>query len=122
MKKEKQLTAVQWLVNQLETGFNYNILEEDGYKKQRKIIFQEALELEHAQHQLLKMKNYSESNTLLQAQLLINRFKDNANIDYENAVDCAIIYLDSLLESNYLSYPEDRLYWRSVKKGCEKLR
>lgn len=73
MKKEEQLTAVEWLVNQLETGFNYNILEEDGYKKQRKIIFKEALELEHAQHQLLKMK--SKSKPKMKANL-INTWKE----------------------------------------------
>jgi hypothetical protein len=45
--KEKELTAVEWLHEQFKAGFNYNI--EEGYEKQRDVLFEQAKAMEKEQ-------------------------------------------------------------------------
>jgi CRISPR/Cas system-associated protein Cas5 (RAMP superfamily) len=67
-----------------------------------------------------------EDNTRLQAQFLVNRFyevqTDGENMDYDSAVECAKIAVDTIIESQCLHYPEDRLYWKSVMKELDFLK
>ena len=42
MNTEKQLTAVEWLYDQIKNGFNYNRLEVNGYENQRDRLFEQA--------------------------------------------------------------------------------
>lgn len=66
------------------------------------------------------------SKTLLEAQLLVNRFYEvqtnGENMDYDNAVECAEIAVDTIIKSECLHYPEDRLFWKSVMKELEGLK
>jgi hypothetical protein len=63
--------------------------------------------------------------TLQQAQLLVNRFYEvqtnGNNMDYDSALECAKIAVDTIIESDCLHYPEDRLYWKSVRKELDLL-
>jgi ubiquitin len=47
LDKSKKQTAVEWLHEQFKAGFNYNI--EEGYEKQRDVLFEQALEMEKEQ-------------------------------------------------------------------------
>jgi hypothetical protein len=66
------------------------------------------------------------SKTLLEAQLLVNRFYEvqtnGENMDYDTAVECAKIAVDTIIKSECLHYPEDRLFWKSVMKELESLK
>jgi len=61
--------------------------------------------------------------TLQEAQLLVNRFYEvqtnGNNMEYDSAVECAKIAVDTIIESDCLHMPEDRLYWKSVKKELD---
>jgi hypothetical protein len=66
------------------------------------------------------------SKTLLEAQLLVNRFYEvetnGEKMDYDTAVECAEIAVDTIIKSECLHYPEDRLFWKSVLKELESLK
>ena len=65
MKTEKQFTAVEW--------FNHELIERqngNGDSRSRDEIFEEAKEIEHAQHQLLKMQ--SEKSQKKENQFVLN--------------------------------------------------
>jgi len=66
------------------------------------------------------------SKTLLEAQLLVNRFYEvqtnSENMDYDTAVECAEIAVDTIIKSECLHYPEDRLFWKSVMKELGSLK
>jgi hypothetical protein len=102
---EKQLTAVEWLHEQFKAGFNYNI--EEGYEKQRDLLFEQAKEIEHAQHQLLKTQTHLA--TKKEAQRLVSKY----------GTEIAPEVVNEIINCECLHYPEDRLYWKSVKKELE---
>ena len=64
--------------------------------------------------------------TLQEAQFLVNRFyevqTDGKNMDYDSAVECAKIAVDTIIQSDCLHYPEDRLFWKSVMKELDGLK
>jgi hypothetical protein len=64
--------------------------------------------------------------TLQEAQFLVNRFyevqTDGKNMDYDSAVECAKIAVDTIIKSDCLHYPEDRLFWKSVMKELDGLK
>jgi len=64
--------------------------------------------------------------TLQEAQFLVNRFyevqTDGKNMDYDSAVECAKIAVDTIIKSDCLHYPEDRLFWKSVIKELDGLK
>jgi hypothetical protein len=64
--------------------------------------------------------------TLQEAQFLVNRFyevqTDGKNMDYDSAVECAKIAVDTIIQSDCLHYPEDRLFWKSVIKELDGLK
>lgn len=70
-------------------------------------------------------KDQKEMTFQLEAQLLINRFyeleTDGKKMDYDTAVECAKITAETIIESGGLYLPEDRLYWKCVKKQCDLL-
>jgi hypothetical protein len=61
--------------------------------------------------------------TLQEAQLLVNRFYEvqtnGNNMEYDSALECAKIAVDTIIESDCLHMPEDRLYWKSVRKELD---
>jgi hypothetical protein len=63
--------------------------------------------------------------TLQEAQFLVNRFYEvqtnGENMDYDSAVECAKIAVDTIIKSDCLHMPEDRLYYKSVRKELEGL-
>jgi len=64
--------------------------------------------------------------TLQEAQFLVNRFyevqTDGKNMDYDSSVECAKIAVDTIIKSDCLHYPEDRLFWKSVMKELDGLK
>ena len=64
--------------------------------------------------------------TLQEAQFLVNQFyevqTDGKNMDYDSAVECAKIAVDTIIQSDCLHYPEDRLFWKSVMKELDGLK
>lgn len=66
------------------------------------------------------------SKTLLEAQLLVNRFYEvqinGENMDYDSALECAKIAVDTIIRSECLHMPEDRLFWKSVNKELDFLK
>jgi hypothetical protein len=44
------------------------------------------------------------------------------NMDYDSAVECAKIAVDTIIKSQCLHYPEDRLFWKSVLKELDFLK
>jgi len=64
--------------------------------------------------------------TLQEAQFLVNRFyevqTDGKNMDYDSAVECAKIAVDTIIQSDCLHLPEDRLFWKSVMKELDGLK
>jgi hypothetical protein len=56
-----------------------------------------------------------------EAEQLINRLTAFLN-DYENARLTAMITVETFIESGHLRLPEDRLYWKMVKKELENLK
>jgi hypothetical protein len=139
---EKQLTAVEWLHEQFKAGFNYNI--EEGYEKRRDELFEEAKEIEHAQLQMLKTQTHPVTKN--EALAILEKFSkvqdaldfstDQSIIDKCNkhneelgevgkryydllAIESAKIAVDLIINCECLHYPEDRLYWKSVKKELE---
>ena len=142
MKTEKQLTAVEWLHEQFKAGFNYNI--EEGYEKRRDELFEEAKEIEHAQLQWLKTQTHSVTKN--EALAILEKFSkvqdaidfstDQSIIDKCNkhneelgevgkryydllAIESAKIAVDLIILTGNFDFPEDRLYWKSVKKELE---
>ncbi len=101
---EKQLTAVEWLHEQFKAGFNYNI--EEGYEKRRDELFEEAKEIEHAQLQMLKTQTHQ--STKKEAQRLVSKYGKIAPEVVNEIINCECLH-----------YPEDRLFWKSVKKELE---
>ena len=65
MEKEN-LTAVEWLYDQIKNGFNYNRLEVNGYENQRDRIFKQAKEMEKEQ------RGYNESDMRSYASYILN--------------------------------------------------
>jgi len=67
-----------------------------------------------------------ELTTLQEAQFLVNRFYEvqtnGENMDYDSAVECAKIAVDTIIRSECLHYPEDRLFWKSVMKELDFLK
>ena len=65
------------------------------------------------------------TSTLQEAQFLVNRFYEvqtnGENMDYDSAVECAKIAVDTIIKSDCLHMPEDRLYYKSVRKELEGL-
>jgi hypothetical protein len=66
------------------------------------------------------------SKTLLEAQLLVNRFYEvqinGENMDYDSALECAKIAVDTIIRSECLHMTEDRLFWKSVNKELDFLK
>jgi len=64
--------------------------------------------------------------TLQEAQFLVNRFyevqTDGEYMDYDSAVECAKIAVDTIIQSDCLHYPEDRLFWKSLMKELDGLK
>jgi hypothetical protein len=60
-----------------------------------------------------------------EAHLLINRFYEvetnGVKMDYDTAVECAKIAVEEIILSGHLHLPEDRLYWKMVRKECDML-
>ena len=73
----------------------------------------------------MKTEEQKEMTFELEAQLLINRFYEletnGKKMDYDTAVECAKITAETIIKSGQLHFPEDRLYWKCVKKQCDLL-
>ena len=134
---EKQLTAVEWLMDELQKNGS-------GAVKTFGDLFEEAKEIEHAQLQMLKTQTHpvtkKEALAILEkfrkVQDAINFSTDQSIIDKCNkhneelgevgkryydllAIESAKIAVDLIILTGNFDFPEDRLYWKSVKKALE---
>jgi hypothetical protein len=53
-----------------------------------------------------------------QAKELVDKFNFNCR-ECDNAILSAQVAVDTIIESDCLHYPEDRLYWKSVRKELD---
>jgi len=58
--------------------------------------------------------------TKKQAKELVDKFNFNCR-ECDNAILSAQVAVDTIIESDCLHMPEDRLYWKSVRKELELL-
>jgi hypothetical protein len=56
-----------------------------------------------------------------QAQLLVDKFNFSCR-ECDNAILSAQIAVDTIIQSDCLHYPEDRLFWKSVMKELDGLK
>jgi hypothetical protein len=50
----KEQTPIEWLIEQLKNGINYNPLEKDGYSKTQEKLFEQAKEMDRLRMETLK--------------------------------------------------------------------
>jgi hypothetical protein len=53
-----------------------------------------------------------------QAKELVDKFNFSCR-ECDNAILSAQVAVDTIIESDCLHYPEDRLYWKSVRKELD---
>lgn len=60
--------------------------------------------------------------TIQEAQLLVNKYLAvDEKINLFIAIKCATIAVNTIIKSKCLHMPEDRLFWRSVKKELNQI-
>ena len=60
------------------------------------------------------------------AEILVDKYYEFHNINYECAKQCALIAVDEIIEANPISFDEDenciaKQWWKEVKTEIEKL-